>query len=95
MIMKQLYKLSKTLQDPNLSALESYELAKMTVNTLKLDRNDTSFELLNDRLEQLQKCFNTDEATVDLARSQIMVQQQPPTSLFLQERCRNQCILKL
>ena len=69
MIMKQLDKLSQTLQDPNLSALESYELAKMTVNTLKQDRNDTSLELLYETFEQLQKRYDTDEATVPRKRS--------------------------
>ena len=71
--MKQLDKLSQTLQGPNLSALESYELAKMTVNTLKqagmIPHSNSYMKLLSNcrnAMTQMKQQFLGKE--VDLAR---------------------------
>ena len=54
-ILKQTDNLSKTLQNPDLSAAEGQEIAEDVVMTLEKDRNENSFNLFWDRVEQRRK----------------------------------------
>ncbi|XP_066914540.1 zinc finger MYM-type protein 1-like [Clytia hemisphaerica] len=51
-ILKQTDNLSKTLQDPKLSAAEGQEACKDVVTALEKDRNDTSFDLFWELIEK-------------------------------------------
>ena len=51
-ILKQTDNLSKTLQNPHLSAAEGQEIAEDVIITLEKDWNEKSFSLFWDRVEQ-------------------------------------------
>ena len=51
-ILKQTDNLSKSLQSPTLSAAEGQEIAQDVIMTLEKDRNEKSFDLFWERLEQ-------------------------------------------
>ena len=61
MVLKHSDNLSCTLQHNFMSAMEGHEIAVMTIATLKPLRNDTSFDLLWDKVNLMASKLNVDE----------------------------------
>ena len=68
MIMKQFDRLSQTLQDPTLSAVESYKIAMMTIKTMQKDRSEESFTLFFKSLKKIQEELDIEEALLPRRR---------------------------
>ena len=66
--------LSKTLQSPKLSASEGQHLAKMTIATLQSIRNDGSFNLFLEKVQQ-------DRESLDVQEPQLMRRRKTPKRL--------------
>ena len=61
MVLKHSDNLSCTLQHKSMSAMEGHEIAVMTIATLKSLRNDTSFDLLWNKVNLMASKLNVDE----------------------------------
>ena len=61
MILRHTDKLSKTLQQPNLSSIEGHDIAMLTVKTLEGLRNENDFELFWQKIEKMRVQFDIDE----------------------------------
>ena len=61
MILRHTDKLSKTLQQPNLSSIEGHDIAMLTVKTLEGLRNENDFELFWQKNEKMRVQFDIDE----------------------------------
>eukprot|EP00731_Ephydatia_muelleri_P007396 Em0003g1644a len=61
MILRHTDKLSKTLQQPNLSSIEGHDIAMLTVKTLEGLRNENDFELFWQNIEKMRVQFDIDE----------------------------------
>ena len=61
MVLKHSDNLSCTLQHKSMSAMEGHEIAVMTIATLKSLCNDTSFDLLWDKVNLMASKLNVDE----------------------------------
>ena len=60
--------LSKTLQNPQLTAIEGQRIAQLTRSTLLLMRTDENYELFWARILKLQEEFVVDEPTMPRKR---------------------------
>ena len=61
MILRHTDKLSKTLQQPNLSSIEGHDITMLTVKTLEGLRNENDFELFWQKIEKMRVQFDIDE----------------------------------
>ena len=82
MILRHTDKLSKTLQQPNLSSIEGHDIAMLTVKTLEGLRNENDFELLWQNIEKMRVQFDIDEPLLPRKRK---VSQRFETGIALAE----------
>ena len=82
MILQHTDKLSKTLQQPNLSSIEGHDIAMLTVKTLEGLRNENDFELFWQNIEKMRVQFDIDEPLLPRKRT---VSQRFETGIALAE----------
>ena len=67
-LLNQADNLSKTLQNPKLSALEAQTISRITIDTLKKDRNDAAFSLFWELVINTQKSLSVDDPVLPRQR---------------------------
>ena len=67
-LLNQTDNLSKTLQNPKLSALEAQTISRITIDTLKKDRNDAAFSLFWELVINTQKSLSVDDPVLPRQR---------------------------